>query len=103
MIAGHWLAGIWIAGADSTGHVVAGNLIGTNATGQASAGNATGVRISHGANGNLIGGPQSLAPNVISGNSSYGVVIDGALTTNNTVQRNFIGYRPDGYAGNART
>ncbi len=82
---------MWIGGDDTTGNVVVGNLIGTNALGQAAIANNIGVRISHNAKGNLIGGSSPLARNIISGNTTYGVLIEGALTTNNTVQGNYIG------------
>ena len=91
VIAGHYAAGVWIAGDGATGNVVAGNLIGTNALGQSAMANAVGVRLSHNANGNLIGGSTSLSRNIISGNTTYGVLIEGALTTNNTLQGNYIG------------
>jgi hypothetical protein len=72
---------------------VQGNLIGTNAAGTAVLGNSnSGVYISRG-DDNIVGGTQTGASNVISGNIMYGVMIDGGegLAQRNVVQGNFIG------------
>jgi len=75
---------------------VQGNLIGTDAAGDAGLGNATGVRVESGT-GNRIGGIASSAPNVISGNTNYGVEIVGPATAT-TVSGNRIGTDPAGTA-----
>ncbi len=79
VIAGHTGAGVWIAGADSTGNTIAGNLIGTNSLGLTSVANQVGILISHGASNNLIGGITSTARNLISGNATAGVSIQGTV------------------------
>jgi hypothetical protein len=68
--------------------VVKGNLIGTNAAGNAALANTTGLDVS--SDFNQIGGTAAGARNVISGNSSYGVSING-LATDNRVEGNLIG------------
>ena len=75
---------------------VQGNLIGTNAAGDAGLGNANGVRVESGT-GNRIGGIASNAPNVISGNTNYGVETVGPATAT-TVSGNRIGTNPAGTA-----
>jgi hypothetical protein len=78
---------------------VIGNFIGTNETGTAPLGNTIGVLIEQSSSGNTIGGldPETggdatpAAGNVISGNSTAGVEITGAGTSNNTVLGNDIG------------
>jgi hypothetical protein len=81
--------GIDIFGAMATGNVVQGNMIGTDKTGTAAIANAFGIIIRVGATGNQIGGTLTDTGNVIAGNTSYGVVIEGANTS--VVQGNRIG------------
>jgi titin len=96
---------------DSTvGNVVAGNYIGTDANGSAELGNGDGVVISahqyggdsYSATGNTIGGSTAGARNVISGNTGYGVTLDGGDTnhsfTGNVVRGNYIGTNAAGDA-----
>ena len=61
--------------AGTPGDLVEGNLIGTNLAGTQSLPNVEGVGISAGAGFVTIGGSQSGAGNVISGNASYGVFL----------------------------
>ena len=87
---GNW--GVEIStGSDS--NLVQGNFIGTDSSGTIALGNAGGV-ITGGPN-NLIGGTQSGARNIISGNQGTGVVLlfddTGNNATGNLVQGNFIG------------
>ena len=106
VISGNLGDGVHIEGGDSIGHVIQGNLIGTDITGTADLGNgAAGVRLLLGPSGNLIGGTDSGAGNVISGNGGDGVVIESAflprvpaLIQNNKVQGNRIGTDATGTA-----
>jgi CSLREA domain-containing protein len=85
LVINRFSGGIWVR---SDGNVVQGNLIGTDVTGRYDRGNrGDGVFLSNGA-GNLIGGTERLARNIISGNDQYGVEI---LAGGNRVQGNFIG------------
>lgn len=86
-------AGIIITGSTSTNNSIEGNFIGTNASGTGALGNAGGVAIDSASN-NVIGGADSSARNVISGNFGDGIVIGGG--GNNRVENNFIGTTADG-------
>ncbi len=79
-----------------TGNVVSGNYIGTTQVGSAAAGNNNGIHIS-GATDNTIGGKFTAVPNVISGNTTHGILIDNAAH-NNTIAGNIIGLDRTGSA-----
>jgi hypothetical protein len=79
---------------------VQGNLIGTDAAGGGGLGNATGVRVESGV-GNRIGGIAQNAPNIISGNTNFGVELVGPATTDTTVAGNRIGTDPAGTVARA--
>lgn len=73
---------------ESGNNLIEGNRIGTNAAGTADAGNGYGVRI----NGEAVAAAtNTIRRNLISGNGNYGVYIDGALTSNNVVEGNYVG------------
>ncbi|HKI21136.1 MAG TPA: LamG-like jellyroll fold domain-containing protein, partial [Isosphaeraceae bacterium] len=73
----------------AVGNVVAGNFIGTDVTGSTAVGNGgSGVYISS-ALGNVVGGTDPGAANLISGNGESGVYLSYA--TSNVVQGNLIG------------
>jgi hypothetical protein len=73
---------------------ISGNIIGPDVNGSGALVSGDGVRIQNGASNNTIG-PR----NVISGNSSHGVRIQGSGTTGNVVRGNFIGTDLTGTAG----
>jgi hypothetical protein len=77
--------------------VVRGNLIGTNAAGTAAIPNNNGVFVKEGVD-NTIGGTQTGARNVISGNSGTGIIIFGEPATGNVVQGNYVGTNITGTA-----
>jgi CSLREA domain-containing protein len=90
LASGNTNQGISIFGVDfpnTTGNVVRGNIVGTNAGGTSAIANGTGVgdgiRMLNAINTTVVG-------NLISGNP-YGVRINGAISTGNTVQGNYIG------------
>lgn len=94
--------GIAIANEDAVGNLVQGNRIGTTAAGNADLGNSRfGVNISittpstgASASGNLIGGTEPGAGNVIAGNDATGIVMlsnNGEGGGFNKVQGNWIG------------
>jgi titin len=88
VISGSHENGINITGSGTSGNLVQGNYIGTNSTGTSALGNwFTGVYIQY-ASGNMIGGVDPGAGNLISRNLD-GVVISN--TTGNLVQGNYIG------------
>ncbi len=73
-----------------SGNLVEGNFIGAKFGGTVALANAgDGIYIAGATN--TIGGTTTAAANVISGNSYYGVDIEGAGTTGNVVEGNFIG------------
>ncbi len=77
--------GILITNCDN--NVIQGNHIGVDATGTASRQNGTGIRLTNSSN-NVIGGVTAAARNVISGNGTDGLEING---NGNVVQGNYIG------------
>jgi hypothetical protein len=83
--------GLLIAG---NGDVVQGNYLGVDTTGTRSVGNGMGLDIQHASN-TLVGGTDSGAGNVISGNG-YGVYALG--TTGGVFQGNYVGTNPAGTA-----
>nr|MBA3240670.1 right-handed parallel beta-helix repeat-containing protein [Acidobacteriota bacterium] len=109
LISGNNASGVDINGGNLTLNAIKGNLIGTNAAGTAAIANGTGVVVGGTPNvtNNTIGGatatPGRGAGNVISGNSSHGILINGSPVTGTTIQGNIIGLSADGTAdlGNA--
>ena len=87
--------GIEIDNAGADNNKIYGNYIGTNFDGTAAIGNARyGVVIYNGVQGTEVGGAGAGEGNIISGNTSAGVVIDGnhdASTSGNVIQANIIG------------
>lgn len=72
-------------------NVVTGNYIGTSAAGTADLGNnASGVMLDNSPN-NTVGGVTPSARNILSGNNQYGVLLNGAGSSGNTVQGNYVG------------
>lgn len=89
VISGNSSGGVEVNSA-GTGNVIQGNYLGTNAAGTAARGNTRGIWIL-GTNGTVVGGTTAEARNLISGNSNWGVLIQGAASSNNVVQGNYIG------------
>ncbi len=95
VISGNTFDGVEIAGSGTSGNVVEGDFIGTDFTGTTaldgngkSLGNFDGVEIASPASNNTVGGTTSGASNVLSGNKSAGVLLEG---TDNVVEGNLIG------------
>ena len=87
--------GVNIAGSLSTGNRIAGNLIGTDLTGTLPIPNESGVVISGGASGNIIGtngdgSGDAAEANIIAFNLMDGVAITGDNSTGNRISRNSI-------------
>jgi len=88
--------GINIRGSLSTANTIQGNYIGTDRTGMTGIDqNSNGIGISDSASFTTIGGIIPSMRNVISGNQSAGISINGIATGNNTVLNNYIGLSAD--------
>ena len=91
--------GVTIQGFEASGNLVQGNYIGTDITGTIARGNGSGVVVLSGSSGTVIGGSTGTAGtppgNLISGNSAYGVSIDGVGNAGQ-VRGNILGARADG-------
>ena len=97
LISGNKYSGVEISDPGTINNVVSGNYIGTFPSGDFAMPNVqNGIRIYNGAQYNTIGGDTEGQRNLISGNGAYGIRIDGANTSNNTVSGNFIGTNADG-------
>jgi CSLREA domain-containing protein len=98
-IAGNDEHGVVISSTTSTisGTVIMGNYIGTNQLNWSWVENGgVGVYLSGWVQYSTIGGDEAGEENVISGNESSGVVIEGNSARYNTVSRNYIGLNSDG-------
>ncbi|MGD1019491.1 MAG: M12 family metallopeptidase [Verrucomicrobiia bacterium] len=86
-----------ISGADVIGNTVLGNYIGLNAAGTvALPDGGAGVYVEFGAASNTIGGVSAGAGNVISGNGTQGIYIQGSAGDGNVIQGNYIGLNAAG-------
>ncbi len=89
VISGNRRAGIQLFGAGATGNDIYGNYVGLDAVGTLDRGNGgEGIDFQFSV-GNTIGGPLAGQRNVISGNDSDGIEIDGG--DSNVIQNNYIG------------
>jgi hypothetical protein len=91
IISGNGVNGIEINGTLTTLNVVQNNVIGSDSNAVADANGNDGVLVNNGANNNDIGEVGGTLYNIISGNTGHGVELNGAGTSFNTVQNNFIG------------
>jgi hypothetical protein len=94
--------GVYFSNPGTTGNYLQGNYIGTDVTGTVAVGNlADGVDLFSQASSNYIGGAVAGAGNLISGNETDGLYLNG--TSFNVIQGNFIGTQADGESplGNA--
>ncbi|MEP6664577.1 MAG: M12 family metallopeptidase, partial [Verrucomicrobiota bacterium] len=99
--------GILLDGTNTTGNAVSGCYLSVDSTGAVAMTNRlTSIAIEAGASGNVIGGTNAAARNVISGSVSQGMFIRGVGTKNNSVQGNYIGLNaagnaplPNGFSG----
>ncbi|MBV7332556.1 hypothetical protein KFU94_30880 [Chloroflexi bacterium TSY] len=91
LISGNVEHGVEIQNAGSTDNQVLGNFIGTDVTGRQKLGNRDDGVVIIDASNNVIGGPTERARNLISGNGSRGVLIQGSGSTSNQVLGNYIG------------
>ena len=101
LISGNGQSGVYFLDGCS-GNVVQGNFIGVNTSGTGALSNAAdGISFStilNGAKSTLIGGTNTAARNLISGNGGRGVLIAGNTANFNVVAGNYIGTSSNGLA-----
>ena len=104
VISGNAQYGLWMSDSNTTGNRVLGNYIGTDASGSFAVANALGgIGMFYSSAGQVIGGTNAAARNVISGNGSAGIWLSGPGVSNNLVQGNFIGLNAAGTVAVANT
>ena len=92
LISGNTDDGIGLVGSAATGNTIQGNFVGVNAAGTSALPNGvSGIGLSVGASGNLIGGTAAGAGNLCSANNNAGIYLIDAGTSGNQIQGNFIG------------
>jgi uncharacterized membrane protein len=80
-----------------SGNVIAGNYIGTDKNGTAKIANVVGVSL-NGATNTTVGGPTAASRNIISGNSTTGVLVQNNIVSDNTIANNYVGLAANGAA-----
>ncbi|MFH0895086.1 MAG: right-handed parallel beta-helix repeat-containing protein [Bacteroidota bacterium] len=90
IISGNSNAGIIFNGNGSHHNNIIGNFIGTDSTTLDSIPNVFGI-VLYGARNNTIGGINSAYRNVVSGNSSCGILLNGSGTNDNVISANYVG------------
>jgi hypothetical protein len=92
---------VGILGAGTSNNLVEGNDIGTNASNAAglNPADSLGIGMGEGATDNTIGGTVSGSRNIISGNSTFGIEINGAGSTGNVIEGDYIGVDSTGEHG----
>ena len=99
VISGNAQYGIWMSDTNTTGNVILGNYIGTDASGAFAVPNMLGgIGVFTNGTGDIIGGTDAGARNVISGNGGASIFLSGAGVSNNTVLGNYIGLNAAGSA-----
>jgi len=88
LISGNTMGGVGITG--STNNNFKGNKIGTDRSGTQKLPNNYGIAIDN-ASGNIIGGTLAQDLNLISGNLTSGIVINGTSSSNTQIKGNYIG------------
>lgn len=96
IISGNLQDGIRVQGTTNPATTIRGNSIGVGLSGVTDLGNGTnGIYILNSGN-NVIGGTTLEERNIISGNNGSGVTIQGAASSNTTLQGNYIGVGTSG-------
>jgi hypothetical protein len=99
VISGNSSYGVNVANAGTSGNRLEGNYVGLDANGVRSIPNHDGVLFSDSGTNNTLGGTAPGTANFVSGNSYRGVIFDGAGTSGNFVQGNYIGTDDTGTNG----
>lgn len=90
VISGNSTNGISVSG---TSHTIKNNYIGLDASGTGALPNDTGILLLPSSTNCIVGGPDSLDRNIISGNSDVGIYGSG---TSHSIKNNYIGLNPNG-------
>ena len=88
LISGNISTGIFIT--ESNNQTITGNKIGTSVDGLSAIANMNGILIDK-STGIVIGGNSATLRNIISGNTTAGVLVNDVLSSNNTIKGNYIG------------
>ena len=96
IISANVIDGVVIDNSSDSNNLVEGNYIGTDAGGTIAEANSRGIIVDAGSTGTTIGGTATGAGNVISGNSTYGIQVDGSTTTGTVVENNTVGTKVGG-------
>ncbi len=105
VISGNVRKAVLITDAGTDDNLVEGDYLGTDATGTHALGNGgAGVALANGAQDNTVGGTTAAARNVIAASTGNGVIIgglgtNGATTSDNLVEGNYIGTDRTGTVG----
>ena len=98
VISGNQGSGLYLDGSGTTGNLIQGNYIGTHTNGNLAIPNSgDGVTLDS-APGNTIGGTDTGAGNLLSGNTQGGVGLNGTGADKNVIQGNLIGTSASGLA-----
>ncbi len=99
VISGNTQYGVFVGDSNTVGTVFQGNYVGTDASGSVVVSNGLGgIGIFAGANHVTVGGTNTGAGNVLSGNGGAGLWLAGFGVTNNVVQGNYMGLNATGTA-----
>ena len=99
VISGNYSEGLRVQGLGAAWNLIEGNFIGTDVSGTSAVPNGwTGLTLFSGATSNTIGGTSLAARNILSGNSSYGMVVSDPGTGENLIEGNYFGLSADGTA-----
>lgn len=91
----HSTNGIYLTGSNANSNLIQNNYFGVKPDGVTPDQNSIGILLDN-AGSNIIGGSTANSRNVISGNSSHGISLQGAETKNNQIGSNLIGIGADG-------
>ncbi|HZQ48204.1 MAG TPA: hypothetical protein VFC07_14405, partial [Verrucomicrobiae bacterium] len=104
VISGNTQYGAFVGDSNTVGTVFQGNYVGTDAGGGSAVSNGLGgIGIFNDANHVTVGGTNTGAGNVLSGNGGAGLWLAGLGVTNNVVQGNYMGINAAGTAAIANT
>ncbi len=104
VISGNTQYGVFVGDSNTVGTVFQGNYVGSDASGSVVVSNGLGgIGIFAGANHVTVGGTNTSAGNVLSGNGGAGLWLAGFGVTNNVVQGNYMGLNAAGTAAIANS